>query len=97
MSQYKFLLKPAFFIFNLMFATWLVLKIEGIKPSDFGRYRSIFGDPEKLNPEKLQQKKYLQNLFSMYKHGGIDSAQVSMKIEKFLLAPNIASAKPNNK
>jgi hypothetical protein len=96
MSQYRFLLKPAFFIFNLIFATWLVLKIEDIKPSDFGRYRSIFGNPEQLNPEKLQQKKYLQRLFSEYKYGVLDSAQVSAKLEKYLLAPNIASAKPDN-
>jgi hypothetical protein len=93
MTEYKFLLKPLFFIFNLIFATWLVLKIEQIQPSDFGRYRSIFESKDQLNPEKLRQKKYLEKIFSEYKHGLLDSVQVAGKLEKYLLAPTIASVK----
>ena|ERR1041385_30146 len=95
MTEYKFLLKPLFFIFNLIFATWLVLKIEQVQPSDFGRYRSIFESKAQLNPEKLQQKKYLENIFSQYKHGALDSLQVAAKLEKYLLTPSIASQKQN--
>ena len=42
MKKYNFLFKPVFFIFNLLFATWLVLKIEEIKPSDFSKRPSFF-------------------------------------------------------
>src|SRR5688572_11454485 len=97
MSSYKFLIKPLFFIFNLMFATWLVLMIEDIKPSDFGRYKSIFESGTKLSPEKKEQKRYLENLFLEYKKGAIDSVELGKRLEKYLLAPNIMSLTQNGK
>lgn len=42
MKKYNFLFKPLFFIFSLVFATWLVLFIEKISPSDFGKYGHLF-------------------------------------------------------
>ena len=42
MKKYNFLFKPLFFIFNLLLATWLVLEIEKIKPSDFSKRPSFF-------------------------------------------------------
>jgi hypothetical protein len=97
MSSYKFLIKPLFFIFNLVFATWLVLMIENVKPSDFGKYSSIFESKAKLSPEKKEHKRYLENLFSQYKRGEIDSVELGKKLEKYLLAPNIVSLRPIGK
>ncbi len=93
MERYRFLLKPAFFIFNLVFATWLVLKIEEIKPSDFGRYGSIFTPAGKLTHEKMQQKKYLNRLISEYKLGRLDSLELNKEIENYLAEPDIISLK----
>lgn len=91
MQRYRFLLKPAFFIFNLVFATWLVLKIEEIKPSDFGRYGSIFTPANKLTHGKIQQKKYLNKLINEYKLGRLDSLELNKEIENYLAEPNIIS------
>lgn len=42
-TSYKaVLLKPLFFIAALLFATWAVLKVEKLKPSDLGSYQKIF-------------------------------------------------------
>ena len=37
MKKFDFLIKPVFFTCNLVFATWLVLTIDRIEPSDFGQ------------------------------------------------------------
>ena len=42
MKKYNFLFKPLFFIFSLVFATWLVLYIEKIHPSDLGSLGHMF-------------------------------------------------------
>lgn len=47
MNKYSFLLKPLFFIFSLVFATWLTLFIERLQPSDFGKYEYIFSSEPK--------------------------------------------------
>ena len=81
MKNYTFLLKPIFFIFNLIFATWLVFKIETISPSDFGKYKSLFDDP----PGSLSyRKKNLTKLIVDFKKGALDSVQLDQKIEKYL-------------
>ena len=36
------LIKPIFYIAALLFATWVVLKVEKLKPSDMGEYQKIF-------------------------------------------------------
>jgi hypothetical protein len=54
MKKYNFLFKPLFFIFSLVFATWLVLYIEKISPSDFGRYEYLFNSEPKPLPKELK-------------------------------------------
>lgn len=85
MKKYKFLLKPAFFIFNLLFATWLVLKIEKLHPSDFGKYKSMFESSDvKPQPETRYDKYYLQKLAEDYKTGILDSANFDLQLERFI-------------
>ena len=87
MTKYKFLLKPLFFIFNLLFATWLVFKIEEMTPSDFGRYKYLFEDPPKLSPDKMHHKLYLKKLCTDYKSGKLDSLELEEKLDGFLRTP----------
>jgi hypothetical protein len=81
MKNYHFLFKPVFFIFNLLFATWLVFKIEDISPSDFGKYKSIFDDPPGSPAHK---KKCLKKICTDYKSGAIDSIALEQKLEKYI-------------
>jgi hypothetical protein len=88
MKKYKFLLKPIFFIFNLLFATWLVLKIEKIKPSDFGEHKKFFDPapaPRVVTPD---DKNYLRDLAIDYKYGRLDSVTLERKLDKFLEPPS---------
>lgn len=97
MKNYKFILKPLFFIFNLVFATWLVLQIEKIKPSDFGEYKSIFYTGPKPKFVTQADKHYLKKLCTEYKRGTIDSLKLEKSLEDFLtadedkVAANVAS------
>ncbi len=100
MKKYNFLFKPLFFISSLCFATWLVLYIERISPSDLGKYESIFnsGPPlrDALKSESSQnflprlklprerQRQYLIKMCTEYKAGSIDSLALDRKIEQFL-------------
>jgi hypothetical protein len=84
MKDYSFLKKPVFFIFNLVFATWLVLVIEQVKPSDFGASASFFESPPKPRKVTPDDKPYLQKLASDFKAGRIDSAQLNRALEEFL-------------
>lgn len=93
MKQYKFLLKPLFFIFNLVFATWLVLKIEKIKPSDFGEHQSIFETPQKPRVLNGADKHRLKTIAYEFKYGLIDSAGLSKKLDKLLEAPGVPQDK----
>jgi hypothetical protein len=83
LKKYKFLFKPVFFIFNLFFATWLVVQIEKVKPSDFGKYRHLFELPEKSSLKALQ-KQNLKKLCSDYKAGKLDSTQFEVQLEKIM-------------
>jgi hypothetical protein len=87
MKQYIFLLKPLFFIFNIVFATWLVLKIEKIKPSDFGEHKSIFENAPKPRVLTKSDKHRLKTLAYEFKYGIIDSAGLNKKLDKLLEAP----------
>jgi len=91
MEKYKFLLKPAFFIFNLLFSTWLVFQIEKISPSDFGKYKSIFENPPK--PIPVQKKQELKKLCADYKAGLLDSAGLEQRLDKFLVSQKEVSSK----
>ncbi|MDF2436660.1 MAG: hypothetical protein K0Q95_1036 [Bacteroidota bacterium] len=85
MKNYKFLLKPIFFIFNLVFATWLVIYIERIEPSDLGRYKRLF-EHKDSRPESVPQydKYYLKKLADDYKSGVLDSEAFDIQLEKFI-------------
>jgi hypothetical protein len=87
MKQYKFLGKSIFFILNLVFATWLVLKIEKIKPSDFGEYKSIFSSAPKPRVISKSDKMVLKTIFFEFKYGLIDTAQLNKKLDRFLATP----------
>jgi hypothetical protein len=97
MEKYKFLIKPLFFVFNLMFATWLVIKIEKISPSDLGRYKSLFDRASspvyKVKPACPHREKssYLKSLCSDYKKGVIDSAKFNRELESFLGADEFSN------
>ncbi|MFL5764121.1 MAG: hypothetical protein ACJ77K_09280 [Bacteroidia bacterium] len=81
MSNYKFLLKPLFFIFNLLFATWLVLKIEQIQaPDAIMPPASTHNKPGSAGNEKA----ILRSLLWSYKAGRLDSIQLDNKIDDFL-------------
>lgn len=83
MKKYKFLLKPLFFIFSLIFSSWLVLKIEKISPSDFGKEKLLFeNDP--VPTVSRYDEQYLKNLFMEYKFGIINSRQLDEKLDFFL-------------
>jgi hypothetical protein len=84
MKKYKFLLKPLFFVFNLLFATWLVLAIERIQPSDFGRHKSLFEPAVRPRTVSSADKQYLLKLFTEYKRGFIDSNTLNKKLDEFL-------------
>jgi hypothetical protein len=92
MKNYKFILKPLFFLFNLVFATWLVFAIEKISPSDFGQYKHLFDtqkDPMQIDREN---KIHLMKLLQDFKNGALDSADVAGRLEHFLVLP--ANSRP---
>lgn len=91
MKKYNFLFRPVFFIFSLLFSTWLVLQIEKVSPSDFGKYKGLFEKSSKPSSITKKQKLYrtinkddLMKLCSDYKAGIIDSIELDNKL-KFLL------------
>lgn len=86
MKKYKFLFKPAFFIFNIVFASWLVIKIERLSPSDMGRFRSLFENKTK-QPAPLPKdtgKYLLKKLCIDYKQGTIDNNTFDARLEKYM-------------
>lgn len=87
MKQYKFILKPLFFIFNLVFATWLVLKIESIRPSDFGEHNKIFNPAPKPRIVTKEDKKILRAIALEFKYGKIDSLKMEQRFDNFLQSP----------
>jgi hypothetical protein len=87
LRKYKFLFKPAFFIFNLFFSTWLVFQIEKIRPSDFGRYRYWFELPDKASIEAAR-KKHIKKLCDDYKAGLLDSTQFQLQLDKVISRPD---------
>jgi hypothetical protein len=92
MKKYQFLFKPLFFIFNLCFACWLVLKIEKISPSDFGKHRSLFESaPKPASPQNMDSCTYagkcLRNLAATYKSGLIDDSMFHRELETLLKTP----------
>ena len=87
LKKYKFLIKPAFFICNLLFSTWLVFRIEKISPSDFGRYRDWFDVPKK-EPVGVSRQRDIKKLCNDYKAGLLDSIQLQERIDKIIKPAN---------
>ncbi|MCE9540358.1 MAG: hypothetical protein K8R85_14250 [Bacteroidetes bacterium] len=94
LEKYTFLLKPLFFISSLLFASWLVLKIEKLRPSDFGEERYLFENEPVPSVAKYDEQ-YLKNLFLEYKFGIINSRQLDEKLEFFLKPIQNANVKKN--
>jgi hypothetical protein len=89
MRKYKFLLKPLFFIFNLLFATWFVIKIERLEPSDFGRYKSLFEKPEPVFKDlPVYDKNFIFKLSEDYKKGILNKKKFELELDKFLNEAN---------
>lgn len=87
MEKYNFLLKPLFFIFSLLFATWLVIKIENLSPSDFGRYKSFFEKPAPaLKDIPVYDKYYIMQLAEDYKAGRINKQLFDQELTKYLIS-----------
>jgi hypothetical protein len=84
MNNYKFLRKPFFFLFNLLFATWLVLKIEEIKPTDFGRNRKFFEPAPQPRIVTIKDRDFLLQMANDYAKDRLDSTALRLKIEAFL-------------
>lgn len=89
-KKYTFLIKPVFYIFSLLIASFLVLKIEKLKPSDFGKEKYFFEDVPVSTVSKYDEQ-YLKNLFLEYKFGIINSRQLDKRLEFFL---NSSTKKP---
>lgn len=93
MKQYSFLVKPLFYILTLLFATWLVIKIEKISPSDFGE-DSPDSINQRVHSEIVQDnKQYLYALCLSFKDGAIDSMELKEKLTLYLEVSKNASAK----
>jgi len=98
MKKYKFLFKPLFFICSLIFSCWLVLIIEQISPSDFGKYESLFKTKTHATTaivkesafikKEEHQNKYNKNCIKKicldYKAGLIDSTKLDEELEIIL-------------
>ena len=84
MKQYSFLFKPIFFIVNLILATWLVLAIEQVEPSDFGQYKSFFESPARPKKVYPEDKARLKELAIRFKQGRIDESTLDKELEAFL-------------
>jgi len=80
MAKYTFLFKPVFFIFNLLFATWLVFEIEKISPSQIGGQGPLHDTLPGLDKEKKEQ---LKKICFDFKAGLLDSTLLEQKLDKF--------------
>jgi hypothetical protein len=84
MKKYNFLLKPVFFIFSLFFATWLVIEIEKLSPSDFGEPNQEVPLKMSTTDKFTEQKECLKNICFEFKTGKIDSLKLDKKLAKLL-------------
>ena len=96
MKKFSFLFRPFFFLFSLLFATIMVMKIEEIKPSEYSG--SGINIPSKIHFSVVSKqegggKNYLKNLIASYKTGKIDSIVLDKKLTFFLDSTQNYSAK----
>jgi hypothetical protein len=95
MKKIDFLFKPIFFIFSLLFAAWMLMKIEKLNPSDFDDHKTHVSQKSNKIPDSClwnNRKKYLQNLCTSYKAGMIDSSRLDEKLTIFLESTGNKSA-----
>ena len=93
MKKYNFLFKPVFYIFSLLFATWLVIEIEKIRPSDASKEENAVLNKSSYSDGIKDRKKYLKNLFFAYKEGVIDSVLLNKHLSLFLKVTDSIPAK----
>jgi len=79
MAKYTFLLKPVFFIFNLLLATWLVFEIEQISPSQTGGQGPLHDPVPGIDNEK---KERLKKICFDFKAGLLDSSHLEQKLDE---------------
>jgi hypothetical protein len=85
MKRYKFLIKPLFYIFSLTASSYMVLVIEKISPSDFGKHKALFeATPVNQMVKFDYSKEYLKNICFDYKYGIIDSETLEERLSVFL-------------
>ncbi len=86
MKNYQFLLKPVFYICSLLFATWLILEIEKVSPSDFqsNNVQKPSGDTSKTPIDFKPRYYFLKKLSLDYKIGVIDSLEFDHQLILFL-------------
>jgi hypothetical protein len=87
MEKYGFLYKPVFFVVSLVFATWLVLRIEKLEPSDFGRYKEIFESGPKKRRVSVKDLPWLRDIARDYKSGKLDSVGLDSTLKNFVTTP----------
>jgi hypothetical protein len=84
MTKYAFLYKPLFFIFSLFFASALVLYIEKLEPSDFGRYKEIFESGPRKKRVSEADLPWLTNIAYDFKKGKLDTVMLQSKLREFV-------------
>lgn len=81
MKQLASLIKPLLFIAQLLIASWLVLYIEKLQPSDFGRYKSLFVNERK---SLLEKRLEAHEVLFEFKQNRLDSLQAIHKLDSLL-------------
>lgn len=85
--SYRFLLKPLFFIFSLIFATCLVLFIERLAPSDLGSAGTYFRSQPVEHPAVHHyDKEMLRKLCEDYKNGVLTGPGLDSSLTRLLQA-----------
>lgn len=83
MKNYTFLFRTIFFIFSLIAAVWMVLQIEKLKPSDFGKYKSVFETPTKQERNRVKIIK-MQELMKQYKAGNLSLDKLENELTRVI-------------
>jgi hypothetical protein len=99
MKRYKFLIKPLFYIFSLTASSYMVLVIEKISPSDFGRHQDLFvSEPKPAVDVQMVKmnytKQYLKNVCFDYKYGIIDNATLDERLSTFIYGTQMYKQPP---
>jgi hypothetical protein len=93
MRKFRFIIKPVFYILSLVFATWLVITIEKVSPSDFNSSKDKTNEKMVVPPEIQQDKIFLENLCKAYRAGTIDSSELGKRLLWYLKSKKDLSRK----